>query len=191
MSAHRTKRPPVGSSREPTSRIYREEVRYVITSSTIGLVLVAATDRGVCLVLLGDDPESLLQSLKRRFPGAELRDGDRRTSAWAAKIVRGWESPAETCDVPIDVSGTAFQRQVWEALRAIPPGATSTYAEIARKIGRPKAIRAVGNACGANPVAPIVPCHRVLASDGSLGGYGFGVERKRLLLEREKAGGRR
>lgn len=166
----------------------RLAVSYTIAPTSIGLVLVAGSERGVCLVHLGKDPESLLAVLRRRYPTADLREGDSRLAAWAAKIVAAWESPAAACDVPVDVRGTAFQLAVWNALRAIPPGETVSYAEIARRIGRPKAVRAVGSACGRNPVAPIVPCHRVLASDGGLGGYGFGLETKRALLERERVG---
>lgn len=170
-------------ARRPAQRL---RVRYTIVPSSIGLVLVVANDKGVCFIFLGDEPATLLGHLKRRFPSAELRDDDRGLAEWAAKIVAAWEDPAAACDVPIDIRGTAFQRAVWGALRAIPPGETVSYAEIARRVGRPKASRAVGAACGANPVAPIVPCHRVLASDGSLGGYGFGLERKRALLDRER-----
>ncbi|HEX6985171.1 MAG TPA: methylated-DNA--[protein]-cysteine S-methyltransferase [Planctomycetaceae bacterium] len=170
-----------------SARRVAPRVGYVLRPCSLGIVLIAATERGVCLVLLGDEPQPLVRSLRRRFPTADLREDDPGVIAWASKVVAGWDSPGEPCDLPLDVRGTAFQRQVWEALRAIPPGKTSTYSEIARRIGRPNAVRAVGNACGANPVAPLIPCHRVLASDGTLGGYGFGLERKRALLERERA----
>ncbi len=161
-------------------------IAYTIAPSSIGLVLVAANERGVCLIYLSDRPEPLLLELKRRFPSADLREEDASVAEWAAKIVTAWESPGEACDVPLDFHGTPFQLDVWTALRAIPAGQTVSYAEIARRIGRPKAVRAVGSACGKNPVAPIVPCHRVLASDGSLGGYGYGLPVKRTLLDREK-----
>lgn len=174
-------------TRRPAPRLC---IRYTIVPSSIGLVFVAANEKGVCFVFLGDEPESLRRALTRRFPNAELSEDDRGLADWAAKIVAAWEDPAVECDVPVDISGTAFQRDVWDALREIPPGETVSYAEIARRIGRPKAVRAVGAACGANPVAPIVPCHRVLASDGSLGGYGFGLERKRALLDRERRAAR-
>ena len=175
-------------ARRPAQRLV---LAYTIAPTSIGLVLVAASERGVCLIHLGKDPDSLLAVLRRRYPVADLRDDDPRLAGWAAKIVAAWESPAAACDVPVDVRGTAFQLAVWDALRAIPPGETVSYAEIARRIGRPKAVRAVGSACGRNPIAPLVPCHRVLASDGGLGGYGFGLETKRALLEKEKAAGKR
>jgi AraC family transcriptional regulator of adaptative response/methylated-DNA-[protein]-cysteine methyltransferase len=162
-------------------------IGYVLRPCSLGLVLVAGTERGVCLVLLGDDAEPMLASLRRRYPKAELKEDEGQVAAWGERICRGWDSPVRLDDVPLDIRGTPFQRQVWEALRAIPAGSTSTYSEIARRVGRPKAVRAVGNACGANPAAPVIPCHRVLASDGTIGGYGFGLERKKALLARERS----
>ena len=161
-------------------------VRYAITPCSLGWLLVAATDRGVCLTSLGDAPNPLEMRLVSRFPNAEQIDDDLQLSDWVRQVVGLVDEPGRDCDLPLDIRGTAFQRQVWEALCSIPAGKTSSYAAIAKQIGRPKAVRAVGNACGSNPVAPIIPCHRVLASDGSLGGYGFGLERKRTLLEREQ-----
>jgi len=160
-------------------------VRYTLARCSLGWVIVAATDRGICLTHLADRPEDLMEILRRRFPQAEQCD-DRQLAKWVKAIVAQLEAPAAVCDLPLDIRGTAFQRQVWEALREIPLGETVSYAEIARRIGRPKAVRAVGSACGKNPVAPVIPCHRVLASDGTLGGYGFGLDRKRTLLDREK-----
>lgn len=162
-------------------------VRYAIAPCSLGWLLVAATDRGICLTRLGDGPEPLEKALILRFPNAEQLDDDPQLSDWVSQVVGLVEEPGRVCDLPLDIRGTVFQRQVWEALCSIPAGKTSSYAAIAQQIGRPKAVRAVGNACGSNPVAPIIPCHRVLASNGSLGGYGFGLERKRSLLARERS----
>lgn len=161
-------------------------IRYALSPCSLGWLLVAATDRGICLTSLGDAPQPLEERLAARFPNAEQLEDDPQLSGWVAQIVSMLETPTTACELPLDIRGTVFQRQVWEALRSIPPGETSTYSAIAKQIGRPKAVRAVGNACGSNPVAPIIPCHRVLASDGTLGGYGFGLERKRTLLARER-----
>lgn len=157
----------------------------VVRPSSLGWVAVASTSRGVRQVLIGDDPDSILSKIQARLPNATIADDVPNAVAWAERIVACFESPSEPCDVPLDIQGTPFQRRVWDALRAIPAGETASYSEIARRIGSPAAIRAVGTACGSNPVAPIIPCHRVLRSDGSLGGYGFGLERKKMLLERE------
>lgn len=161
-------------------------IGYAIVPTSLGLLLVAGTGRGVCLVWLGDDAGSLVTTLRDRFPAADVEEGGPDVEDWAARIAANIESPAQRCDVPLDIAGTAFQQDVWNALRDIPPGTTVSYAEVARRVGRPKAVRAVGAACGANPVMPLVPCHRVLRSDGSLGGYGLGLDRKRTLLAREK-----
>ena len=170
----------------PVPMIASRRIAYTLVPTSLGLVLVAGTARGVCLVWLGDDSGTLVKTLKARFPKADVGEGDSGIEAWATRVAAHIESPAEPCDVPLDIGGTAFQQSVWAALRAIPPGTTASYAEIARRVGRPKAVRAVGSACGANPVMPVVPCHRVLRTDGSLGGYGFGLDRKRTLLDREK-----
>jgi AraC family transcriptional regulator of adaptative response/methylated-DNA-[protein]-cysteine methyltransferase len=165
-----------------------QPIRFVTVPSSLGSVLVACSDRGISAVLLGDDPAELATEVRRRFPGATSAAGDSAMAALARRVVDAVESPASGSDLPLDLQGTDFQRAVWDALRAIPAGTTSTYAAIASRIGRPRAVRAVGLACGANHVAVLVPCHRVVRGDGALSGYRWGVERKRALLERERAG---
>jgi AraC family transcriptional regulator, regulatory protein of adaptative response / methylated-DNA-[protein]-cysteine methyltransferase len=160
-------------------------IRFAATRCWLGTLLVAATQRGVCALLLGDDADELQKDLRRRFPRAQLQAGDRRFARLLSRVVRALERPALAARLPLDLRGTVFQRRVWEALRAVPAGTTVSYAEIARRIGRPRAVRAVGQAIGANPVAVAVPCHRIIRSDGSLCGYHWGSERKRALLERE------
>ena len=165
-------------------------VRYAVAPSTLGAVLVAASAAGVCAVLLGDDAEALAAELRRRFPGAAPA-GDDAVPALAARVVERIERPAGAGDapsLPLDPRGTAFQLAVWEALREIPPGQTATYTEIAARLGMPTSARAVAQACAANPLAVLVPCHRVVRSDGGLSGYRWGVERKRALLAREAGG---
>lgn len=162
-----------------------ETIRFGIGQGSLGAVLVAATVRGVCRVALGDDPGALLHDLEDRFPKARLVGGDDRFESWMAAVIGLVEGSGQGIDLPLDIRGTAFQKQVWDALRAVPIGATVSYAELARRIGRPSGIRAVANACGANPVAVAIPCHRVVRSDGGLGGYRWGVDRKRALLARE------
>jgi AraC family transcriptional regulator of adaptative response/methylated-DNA-[protein]-cysteine methyltransferase len=165
-------------------------VRYAVAPSSLGAVLVAASAAGVCAVLLGDDAELLAAEVRRRFPGAAPAD-DAAAAALAARVVEHIERPAGGADapaLPLDPRGTAFQLAVWEALREIPPGRTATYAQIAARIGLPTSARAVAQACAANPLAVLVPCHRVLRSDGGLSGYRWGVERKRVLLRREAEG---
>jgi len=162
-------------------------IRFAVGACTLGAILVAATVKGVCAILLGGDPELLVRDLQDRFPKAQLRGGEADFEQWMARVVGLVEAPAQGLDLPLDVRGTAFQQRVWEALRAIPPGATASYAEIAQRIGAPKAVRAVAQACAANALAVAIPCHRVVRSDGSLSGYRWGVERKRALLAREAA----
>ncbi len=138
----------------------------------------------MCAIFLGDEPEALVRALEDRFPRAELTGGDPAFDALVARVVAlvdGRDGP----ELPLDLRGTAFQRRVWDALRRIPAGKTSTYAEIAAAIGEPTSSRAVAQACGANPVAVVVPCHRVVRSDGGISGYRWGVDRKRALLARE------
>jgi AraC family transcriptional regulator, regulatory protein of adaptative response / methylated-DNA-[protein]-cysteine methyltransferase len=160
-------------------------IRFAIGQCSLGAILVAATDRGVCAVLLGDDPEELAHDLERRFPRGQLQGGDAGFERLVARVVGLVERPAVDHDLPLDIRGTAFQQRVWQALRAIPAGTTATYADIARSIGSPRAVRAVAQACGANPVAVAIPCHRVVRTDGDLSGYRWGVDRKRALLARE------
>ena len=158
--------------------------------STLGTVLVARSDRGIAAVLIGDDRAALRDDLRRRVPTASLTDGDAATAELAARVAFLVDAPAcgaELAALPLDLGGTAFQRAVWQALREIPAGSTASYAEIAGRLGRPTSARAVAQACAANPVAILVPCHRVVGRDGRLTGYRWGVERKRTLLARESA----
>jgi AraC family transcriptional regulator of adaptative response/methylated-DNA-[protein]-cysteine methyltransferase len=142
----------------------------------------------VCAILLGDEPAALVRELQDRFRQAELIGADRDFERRVAQVVGLVEAPGAGVDLPLDLRGTAFQRRVWAALRQIPAGETISYAALARRIGQPRAARAVAAACAANPVAVVVPCHRVVRTDGSLSGYRWGVERKRALLERERTG---
>lgn len=158
---------------------------FAVSRCTLGNVLVAASDTGIAAILLGDDAETLKRELEDRFPGATLIAGDRAFEAVVQKAVRLIEAPAAGLDLPLDVQGTAFQQRVWQALRDIPPGTTATYADIARRIGHPRAVRAVAAACAANPVAVAIPCHRVVRRDGALAGYRWGLARKRALIARE------
>jgi AraC family transcriptional regulator of adaptative response/methylated-DNA-[protein]-cysteine methyltransferase len=160
-------------------------VRFAVGQCSLGAILVAATDKGVCAILLGDEPEALVRDLQDRFPRAELIGGDAGFEQWVARVVGLVEAPQVGLELPLDVRGTAFQQRVWQALREIPPGATATYADIAQRIGQPNSVRAVAQACGANPLAVAIPCHRVVRRDGGLSGYRWGVERKRVLLARE------
>lgn len=162
------------------------EIRYATAECSLGLVLVAASAKGVCAIMLGDDEEMLVRDLRDRFAKARLIPGDRKFAALVAKVVAFIEAPSAGLDLPLDVRGTAFQHRVWMALRDIPAGETASYTEIAKRIGKPNAVRAVAGACAANKLAVAIPCHRVLRSDGSLSGYRWGKARKRALLARER-----
>jgi AraC family transcriptional regulator of adaptative response/methylated-DNA-[protein]-cysteine methyltransferase len=164
-----------------------ETIRFVTLATPLGHALVAATARGLCMTALAEDPAELVVQLRARFPAASLVAADAELCAWAERIVHFITQPQECLDLPLDIRGTAFQARVWRALRKIPPGSTATYTEIAAAIGAPRAVRAVARACAANRLAVIVPCHRVVRSDGGLGGYRWGVEKKRALLARERA----
>jgi AraC family transcriptional regulator of adaptative response/methylated-DNA-[protein]-cysteine methyltransferase len=166
-------------------------IRFAAGECWLGAIVVAATGKGVCAILLGDDPEVLVRDLQDRFPKASLIGGDEDFEQMVARVVGFVGAPAQGCDLPLDVRGTAFQQRVWQALREIPPGSTATYSEIAERIGEPKAARAVAQACASNPIAVAIPCHRVVRTDGALSGYHWGVERKRALLDREAAAGPR
>lgn len=163
-------------------------IRFAVGDCPLGSVLVAATDKGVCAIELGDDPQALLDGLQRRFPKATLVGADADFEATVAAVLALVEAPGRASDLPLDIRGTAFQERVWRALRDIPAGRTATYAEIAAAIGQPRAVRAVANACGANPTAIAIPCHRVVRTDGDPGGYRWGIDRKQALLRREAAG---
>lgn len=163
-------------------------IRYTVAASPLGRLLVAATDRGLCSVALGDDDAELEQALRREYPRAQVersRGDDEDFDRWVAAVAGSLERP-RPLSLPLDVQATAFQQQVWQALQAIPPGETRTYGEIAADLGRPAAARAVARACATNPVALAIPCHRVVPADGSFGRYRWGGERKRRLLERER-----
>jgi AraC family transcriptional regulator of adaptative response/methylated-DNA-[protein]-cysteine methyltransferase len=162
-----------------------EEIKFAVGQTSLGAILVASSKKGVAAILLGDDPDKLLRNLQDRFARAHLVGADRDYEALVARVVGFVEAPRIGLDLPLDVRGTAFQRRVWQALQEIPVGATVPYAEIARRIGAPTAVRAVAGACAANNLAVAIPCHRVVRSDGSLSGYAWGVERKRVLLDRE------
>jgi AraC family transcriptional regulator of adaptative response/methylated-DNA-[protein]-cysteine methyltransferase len=162
-----------------------EEIKFAIGQATLGAILVASSKKGVAAILLGDDPEELVRNLQDRFPKALLIGGDQDYEALVARVIAFVEKPEIGLDLPLDVRGTAFQQRVWRALREIPVGETVSYAEIARRIGSPKAVRAVAGACAENKLAVAIPCHRVVRMDGSLSGYAWGVERKRMLLDRE------
>ncbi|MBV2180095.1 MAG: bifunctional DNA-binding transcriptional regulator/O6-methylguanine-DNA methyltransferase Ada [Castellaniella sp.] len=160
-------------------------IRFAVGQCSLGAILVAQSQRGVCAILLGDDPDCLVRDLQDQFPRAGLIGGDGGFEQLVAQVVGFVEAPAIGLNLPLDVRGTAFQQRVWQALRRIPPGATVSYAEIAERIGAPKAARAVARACAANHLAVAIPCHRVVRQDGGISGYRWGVDRKRELLRRE------
>jgi len=161
------------------------EIRFAVGACSLGAVLVAATDKGICAISLGDDPDALVHELQDVFPKAKLLGGDRDFEQWMAQVVGFVEAPAIGLDLPLDVRGTAFQQRVWQALRKIPAGSTVSYTELAQRIGAPTAARAVAHACASNTIAVAIPCHRVVRTDGALSGYRWGVARKRELLARE------
>lgn len=160
-------------------------IEFAIGESSLGAILVARSQRGVCAISLGDDADLLLRELQDRFPRAELVGGDTGFERLVAQVVGMIEQPNLGIDLPLDVRGTAFQQRVWQALGQIPPGQTASYAQIAQRIGSPTSVRAVAQACASNTLAVAIPCHRVVRSDGALSGYRWGVERKRELLLRE------
>lgn len=160
-------------------------IRYTIVPCALGQLLVATTDKGVCAVKLGSDATELERLLLNEFSAADVTRDDEAHREWVQAIVEFVAGREPHLDLPLDVRATAFQKQVWNALQRIPYGETRSYAEVAAGIGQPSAVRAVAQACGANPTALIVPCHRVVRSDGSLGGYHWGVERKQALLKQE------
>ncbi|HEY7127006.1 MAG TPA: bifunctional DNA-binding transcriptional regulator/O6-methylguanine-DNA methyltransferase Ada [Ktedonobacterales bacterium] len=165
------------------------QISYTIANSPLGAVLVAMTERGICMVSLGESEAYLIQELTSDYPAAQIQRAEGEVHAWVSAILDYLNGRAPSLDLPLDVQATAFQWQVWQALQAIPVGSTRTYSELAEAIGHPRAARAVGNACANNPVSLVVPCHRAIREDGSLGGYRWGLERKKRLLaqERERA----
>ena len=175
-----------------TPRSYRDgganaEIRFTVAECTLGRILVARSDQGICAISLGDEPGGLRRELQDRFPKARLIGGDADFERWVAQVVRLVDSPAVGLRLPLDIRGTTFQRRVWRALQQIPAGSTASYSDIARRIGAPTAVRAVAQACAANPLAVAIPCHRAIRRDGALSGYRWGLSRKRALLEREGA----
>lgn len=163
------------------------EMRAAVKTCSLGLVLVAATERGVCMIAFDGDASVLFADLQRRFPGAMVKPSDEALDALAERVVAMADRSDVDARVPLDLIGTAFQQKVWRELRNIPRGETVTYTELAKRIGAPRAVRAVGSACGKNPAALVVPCHRVIREDGALGGYRWGLERKKRLLEQERS----
>lgn len=175
------------------SGVSGEVIPYTITPTELGLLMVAGSSRGLLYVAMSGDAESLAQDFSRRFGKKGLQLGVRMSeqsaselSDWTRQILDYLEGKLRNWSLPIDVQGTPFQQEVWEALRQIPYGETRTYAQLARSIGKPAAVRAVANACGANPLAIVIPCHRVIGSDGQLTGFRWGIERKAALLQLER-----
>ncbi|HVZ61303.1 MAG TPA: methylated-DNA--[protein]-cysteine S-methyltransferase [Terriglobales bacterium] len=165
------------------------EIQFGVGKCSLGSVLVAKTGQGICAILLGIDPGEMKSDLQARFPLATLAAADASFAKVVSKVIDFIEAPASGLDLPLDLHGTAFQHRVWQELCNIPVGSTASYGEIARRMGVPSSVRAVGRACCANPVAVVVPCHRVVRGDGALAGYRWGSERKRALLSRESAHG--
>jgi AraC family transcriptional regulator of adaptative response/methylated-DNA-[protein]-cysteine methyltransferase len=165
-------------------------IRYSFGRSSLGLVMIAATDRGICSVRFGDSEAALTEELSANFPGAQIAPAEATFESRTRAVIEHIDNPRAGHDLPLDIRGTAFQMRVWQALREIPAGKTESYAQVAARAGSPAAVRAVGSACAANPVAVLVPCHRAVRSDGGLSGYRWGVERKRQLLEKEATASR-
>ncbi|RYZ96565.1 MAG: methylated-DNA--[protein]-cysteine S-methyltransferase, partial [Moraxellaceae bacterium] len=161
------------------------DIRFAVGDCSLGAILVAQSERGICAILMGDEPNELVEDLQNRFPKANLIGGDKHFEKLVAQVVGFVEAPALGLNLPLDIRGTAFQQRVWQALCEIPAGTTASYTEIAKRIGAPKAFRAVALACAANSIAIAIPCHRVVRNDGGLSGYRWGVERKRTLLDNE------
>ena len=167
------------------------EIMYGIAECSLGWLIVAATDRGICAIEFSDERHTLPDQLQARFPKAELKVADSEFTSLIEKVVTFIESPVRTFQLPLDIQGTAFQQRVWEILRNIKPGETVSYSAVAQSMGNPKAVRAVANACGANKLAVVIPCHRVISKSGEAGGYRWGKERKKRLLELEQETKRR
>lgn len=164
-----------------------EPIGYATASTWLGQALVAQSHQGICAILLGDDPEALAAELQRRFPWAVLAASNSECARQIAPLIGSMDTGVMPAAVPLDLRGSAFQQRVWRCLMDIPAGRTASYTDIAMHIDAPRSVRAVAQACGANPVAVLVPCHRVVGRNGALRGYRWGVERKRALLEREAA----
>lgn len=162
-------------------------IRYAFASTILGQLVAAATERGVCFVGIGDAPDALVAELKGEFPEATVIPDDTGLGGWLQAVIALLDGESPGSDLPLDIRATAFQCRVWEELQAIPAGHTLSYGEIARRLGNPKAVRAVGRACATNPVAIVIPCHRAVREDGGLAGYRWGIERKRTLIECERS----
>ena len=160
-------------------------IHFAVGECSLGSILVAQSARGVCSILLGDDPDALVRDLQDRYPTATFVGNDPAFAKVVSRVVGFVEAPTQELDLPLDIRGTAFQQRVWQALRRIPVGTTASYREIAKRIGSPQATRAVAQACAANPLAVAIPCHRVIRANGEQSGYRWGAERKRALLSRE------
>lgn len=161
-------------------------IRFSAAQCSMGSILVAVSQLGICAIMLGDDPNTLIVDLQKRFPNSELIAGERELETVVMQVIAFVEQPQRGLNLPLDAAGTAFQKSVWQQLREIPFGQTRSYLEIAHGIGKPTATRAVAQACGANPIAVAIPCHRVVRADGSLSGYRWGIARKAKLLEIER-----
>jgi AraC family transcriptional regulator, regulatory protein of adaptative response / methylated-DNA-[protein]-cysteine methyltransferase len=163
------------------------KIRYTIVDCSLGKLLIGATERGICTIKFAISTAHLKAALWRDYPSAEIVLDDKGLRSWASALLKYFQGPRSRLDLPVDIQGTAFQRRVWQELQKIPYGQTRSYSEIAQAIGRPKAVRAVARACAANPVPILIPCHRVIRKDGTLGGYSSEIARKRALLMRERA----
>lgn len=179
--AHRHKIEPTMSSPAKNS----ESINYTCGTSSLGLFLVAQSEKGICAILLGDNQPALVAELKSRFPKAKLQQSDQGFSEPLQQLIGLVEHPKQSINLPLDIRGTLFQQRVWKLLQEIPAGETRSYTDIAQALGSPKSVRAVASACAANALAIVIPCHRVVRSDGNLAGYRWGLERKKTLLERE------
>lgn len=165
------------------------KIGYTIAKSPLGKVLVAATERGVSAVYLGDADGAMIAELREEYPRAEIAQAADSYQRWVREIVERIEGKRPRVELPLDLQATAFQRRVWQELQKIPRGRTRTYSQVARALGKPKAVRAVARACATNPVSIVVPCHRVIREDGTLAGYRWGLSRKEQLLAQERAAG--
>jgi AraC family transcriptional regulator of adaptative response/methylated-DNA-[protein]-cysteine methyltransferase len=159
------------------------QIRWAVVDTILGKMLLAATDKGICRLSFDEDETAL----QRRFPNADIIAGGSALAHLVTGAIAAIENPAHMPDLPLDVAGTAFQQAIWNELKRIPAGETRTYADIAAAVGSPNAVRAAGSANGANNVAVLIPCHRVIRTDGTLGGYAYGLERKQALLDKERA----
>ena len=160
-------------------------IDYSITKTTLGHVLVAGTEKGISAIYLGENDKHLVSELRAEYPRADLSQNSNGHDAWVKEVVKRIEGETPSVDLPLDVQATAFQRRVWQELQKIPRGTTRTYTQVAHALGAPKSVRAVARACATNPVSIVVPCHRVIRTDGQLAGYRWGLKRKQELLERE------